>query len=193
MRKRPDSARQFRRTSGRSALSSAVLVLASLLGPDAIAQERWAFAPVPGSDPTDDAVTGAQQSPSRITPPDFRRRNASSLRFPTATLPQATEPTSPGGAPPGSTRSQEFGALRSYSIPAFEILGFDFLLNRYNHRFSGSSDYDVSGSTIRSNFRGGWVTDNDPFSVNQFAHPYQGSMYHGFARSAGLSYWKSAG
>ena len=27
--------------------------------------------------------------------------------------------------------------------------------------------------------------------MNQFAHPYQGSMYHGFARSAGLNYWES--
>ena len=27
--------------------------------------------------------------------------------------------------------------------------------------------------------------------VNQLGHPYQGSMYHGFARSAGLSYWES--
>ncbi len=74
-----------------------------------------------------------------------------------------------------------------------EILGFDFLLNRYNHQFSGSRDYDVTGASIRHNLRGKWVTDNDPYKVNQFAHPYQGSMYHGFARSAGLGYWESSG
>jgi hypothetical protein len=85
------------------------------------------------------------------------------------------------------------GASRSYWIPAVEILGFDFLLNRINHRFSGSSDYDVTGASIRSNLRANWVTDDDPYTVNQFAHPYQGSMYHGFARSAGLGYWESAG
>ena len=28
---------------------------------------------------------------------------------------------------------------------------------------------------------------------NQFMHPYQGAMYHGFARSAGLNYWESLG
>ena len=28
--------------------------------------------------------------------------------------------------------------------------------------------------------------DSDPFTINQLGHPYQGSMYHGFARSAGL-------
>src|SRR6185295_261555 len=31
----------------------------------------------------------------------------------------------------------------------------------------------------------------DPFAVNQFLHPYQGSMYQGFARSAGLGFWES--
>ena len=38
-----------------------------------------------------------------------------------------------------------------------------------------------------------WVVDNDPFDINQFMHPYQGAMYHGFARSAGLNYWESMG
>jgi len=28
--------------------------------------------------------------------------------------------------------------------------------------------------------------------VNQLAHPYSGSLYHGFARSAGLNYWESS-
>jgi hypothetical protein len=35
--------------------------------------------------------------------------------------------------------------------------------------------------------------DNDPFSVNQFAHPYQGSMFYGFARSSGFNFWESTG
>jgi hypothetical protein len=51
----------------------------------------------------------------------------------------------------------------------------------------------VSTSSIRRNLRGPWVTDNDPYSINQFGHPYQGSMYHGLARSAGLNYWESLG
>jgi hypothetical protein len=167
-----------------------LLALASLFGPDAIAQERWTVALMSGSEATDDPGASAHRSP--IASSDLRPGNASSLRLPTVTLAQATEPARTDTAPPPA-RSREFGARSSYWIPAFEILGFDFLLNRYNHHFSGSIDYNVTGSTIRSNFRGGWVTDNDPFSVNQFAHPYQGSMYHGFARSAGLDYWTSAG
>lgn len=34
--------------------------------------------------------------------------------------------------------------------------------------------------------------DNDQFSVNQFLHPYGGSVYFGLARSAGLSFWESS-
>jgi len=92
----------------------------------------------------------------------------------------------------GEKKPLELGAEKSYAIPALEILAFDFLVNRYQHHFSGESDYDVTMASIRRNLRGGWVTDNDPFGVNQFAHPYQGSMYHGFARSAGLGYWESS-
>jgi hypothetical protein len=80
-----------------------------------------------------------------------------------------------------------------YAIPALEIVGFDVLLNRINRNFgSDREDYAVSTKTIRRNLRSGWGTDRDRFDINQFGHPYQGSMYHGFARSAGFSYWESA-
>jgi hypothetical protein len=36
-----------------------------------------------------------------------------------------------------------------------------------------------------------WGSDQDNFSTNQFKHPYQGSIYYGFARSAGLNYRES--
>lgn len=81
---------------------------------------------------------------------------------------------------------------KSWTIPALEIVAFDFLLNRYNRRFSGTSDYDVTAASIRRNLRGPWVTDNDPFKVNQFLHPYQGSLYHGAGRATGLSYWEAS-
>ena len=99
--------------------------------------------------------------------------------------------------PPSDTALPDPGggldAQKSYSVPALEIVGFDFLLNRYNHRFSGVSDYDVTLSSIRRNLRSGFGVDDDEFKINQLGHPYQGSMYHGFARSAGLGFWESAG
>ncbi len=97
------------------------------------------------------------------------------------------------GAQRDTTPSQEPPPhAKSHVIPAVEILLFDVLVNRVNNHFSHTRDYAVTMDSVRSNLRGGWVTDNDPFSVNQFAHPYQGAMYHGFARSAGLGYWESS-
>lgn len=84
-------------------------------------------------------------------------------------------------------------ANKSYLIPAAEIIGFDFLLNQFNRHYSGSSDYDSNLSTIRHNLGSSWNDDKDPFNINQLGHPYQGSIYHGFARSAGLNYWESLG
>jgi hypothetical protein len=87
----------------------------------------------------------------------------------------------------------EIEARKSYAIPAVEIIGFDVLLNLFDRRFLGGSDYNSNFSTAKRNLHRTWVYDNDPYSTNQFGHPYQGSMYYGFARSAGLNYWESLG
>jgi hypothetical protein len=89
--------------------------------------------------------------------------------------------------------SWETGAGKSYLIPALEIVGFQFLLNQFDRHFIDNTVYNSSWSSIQQNASHKWVVDNDPFSINQFGHPYQGSMYYGFARSAGLSYWESLG
>jgi len=72
------------------------------------------------------------------------------------------------------------------------MFGFAFLLNQVNRHTDGT-DFDSNLSTIRRNLHSSWVVDRDPFQVNQLGHPYQGSMYHAFARSAGLGYWPSLG
>ena len=82
---------------------------------------------------------------------------------------------------------------KNYLLPAAEIAAFDFLLNRYNRWLRHDSEFSVDAFTIHRNLRSRWVVDNDPFKVNQFLHPYQGSIYHGFARSAGFGFWESMG
>jgi hypothetical protein len=69
-----------------------------------------------------------------------------------------------------------------------------FLLNQYDRRFTEPKDvYRTTGTTIREHLTDSkWVFDNDQFSVNQFLHPYGGSVYFGLARSAGLSFWESS-
>ena len=87
---------------------------------------------------------------------------------------------------------RDIEARKSYGIPAGEIVGFDFLLNEINRHVIGN-EYKSNLSSIRHNLHGNWRTDTDPFTVNQLGHPYQGSMYYGFARSAGLDFWESMG
>jgi len=81
---------------------------------------------------------------------------------------------------------------KSYAIPAAEIFAFDLLLNRIDKSIYGEP-YNVSAGSIRRNLRGPWVIDSDPYKINQLLHPYQGSIYHGFARSAGFGFWGSLG
>ena len=82
---------------------------------------------------------------------------------------------------------------RSFVIPALEIVGFNFALNRFDKRFLPDHEtFDVSRETVRRNLRGPWVVDADPFYVNQFLHPYHGGIYHTTARSAGLGFWTSS-
>jgi len=86
----------------------------------------------------------------------------------------------------------ESGANKSYLIPALEIPAFGFALNQFNRHFlEDSHDYDTDWDSIWKNLRTAPVFDTDPFSVNQLGHPYQGSIYYGLARSAGLNYWES--
>ncbi len=97
----------------------------------------------------------------------------------------ATEPDKPK-----PDLSADSAARKSYSIPAVEILGFEALLNLAN-RHDASNDYKSNLSSISRNLRSSWVVDDDPFRTNQLGHPYAGSIYHGFARSAGFNYWEA--
>jgi len=92
-----------------------------------------------------------------------------------------------------SAPSGEKKEAKSYAIPAAEIAGFEFLLNRADRLIYGPRDYGVTPGTIRRNLQHSWVIDNDPYKINQLGHPYQGSIYYGLARSAGLGFWESFG
>ncbi len=119
--------------------------------------------------------------------------SADTPRFPIMWAEEAAEaPTRPMDEVASEVPS-DAQARKSYGIPALEILGFQFLLNEVNRHSSDSADYKSNLSTIRRNLHSSWVVDSDPFKTNQLGHPYAGSMYYGFARSAGLNYWESLG
>lgn len=58
------------------------------------------------------------------------------------------------------------------------------------HVLRGEYAY-VNWTTIKSNFRTGFVWDTDNFSTNLLFHPLHGSYYFNIARSNGLSFWES--
>jgi len=105
------------------------------------------------------------------------------------------------GAPeaPKPGLSWETGAGKSYLVPALEIPGFILLLNGFdrlaypNDVEQGKKVYDTNLSTFWDHVvHGPWGFDQDNFAMNQFLHPYQGSIYYGLARSAGLNFWESS-
>ena len=76
-------------------------------------------------------------------------------------------------------------------LPLVEIVAMDAAVNLGGRLLVDPASFAVTPASIRRNLRGPWVVDEDPFQINQFGHPYQGAMYHGIARSNGLSYWPS--
>jgi len=84
------------------------------------------------------------------------------------------------------------GAGGSYLIPAAEVPGFLTGLSIVDRI---TIPHDVYDSTFSSTWEHlheqHWVFDTDPFNINQFAHPYQGSMMFGFARATGVGFWQS--
>ena len=100
----------------------------------------------------------------------------------------------PAGVGPARAAEQldwETGEGRSYAIPALEIGGFIFGLNQFNRHFIDSKEYGSDFKSIGDNLTHPLVIDRDPFTINQLGHPYQGNIYFGFARSAGLDFWRS--
>jgi hypothetical protein len=122
--------------------------------------------------------------------PDVRLSGASLLLDRRSLLGQRYTAASPAAANVNLITSvPPWGTQKSYLIPALEIVGFDTLLNLFDRAYYGCCDFDTDLSSIKRNLRRGWDVDSDKFTVNQLGHPYQGSMYHGFARASGLNYW----
>ncbi len=109
----------------------------------------------------------------------------------------APEDAAPG---PQANPPPKNGTGKSYLVPALEIPAFILILNGFDRlalpdkEQEGEKVYSTTPETFWDHLtQGPWVFDQDSFQVNQLGHPYQGSIYYGFARSSGLSYWESLG
>ena len=138
------------------------------------------------------AAPGPSFNEGRLTLfPELRSSGAPLLLDKRSLLAQTINAPAPVAASSNlTTPVPQWGTEKSYLIPALEIVGFDVLLNLFDRVYYGCCDYDVDFSSIKRNLHRGWNEDRDEFTVNQLGHPYQGSMYHGFARASGLNYWQ---
>ncbi len=95
---------------------------------------------------------------------------------------QAQRPTNGEcvGCPPHRVRR---ALLTTAGISFFYHLG---------NRVRGEETARVSLSSWGSNIKSGFEWDDDPFGVNQFGHPYQGSNYFNAGRAHGMTFWESS-
>ena len=80
----------------------------------------------------------------------------------------------------------------TFWLPVGEAIGLNLLVGTFNY-LMGSEYAKISFETVAENFKTGFTWDADQFITNQFAHPYNGSLYHNFARSLGYDYWAGLG
>ena len=114
-----------------------------------------------------------------VTPGTGLEQDPTSVVVPTSHAPPQAVPIGPPD-PEGSKQSPswEMRPGRSYLIPAVEILAYGFLLNLYDRHYTEPKDeYRTTGNTIHTHLTDSkWVLDKDQFSVNQFGHPYGGTV-----------------
>ena len=132
----------------------------------------------------------------RIVPAHAAESAAVGLRPPPQVVRDNLAAASTNREPPRQkSLPDEWGANKSYGLPALEIIEFDLLLNLFDRNFLPADErphYDTSLNSIKKNLHRSWGVDSDTFTINQLGHPYQGSIYHGIARSTGLSYWAAS-
>ncbi|MFO0594883.1 MAG: DUF3943 domain-containing protein [Myxococcaceae bacterium] len=80
-------------------------------------------------------------------------------------------------------------------LPIIETEALHFILASLNNLLLRSDFAQVSVDSVASHFDGRrpWEFDVDSFAINQFGHPYQGSIAFTAARSSGLNFWWSFG
>jgi hypothetical protein len=125
---------------------------------------------------------------------ELRRTLLSGLLAFALVSPGAAAAQAPATAPASTAPvlNWDTGEGKSWLIPGLEVPGFILALNLFNRFFIDPDEYGSDFGTIWDNLTRSAVIDKDPFSVNQIGHPYQGGIYYGLARSAGLNYWQSS-
>lgn len=72
-----------------------------------------------------------------------------------------------------------------------KVFGINMLIWGFDRYIQKADFAYIDWGTIKTNFKRGFVWDNDQMGTNMFLHPYHGSLYYNSARSNGYNYWVS--
>ena len=88
-------------------------------------------------------------------------------------------------------KSDTLTMARKNKNAVVQAVGIDFGIWGYNRYLAKEPWAKISIQSFRNNIEHDWVMDEDSFDVNQFGHPYQGSLVFTAARAQGLTFWQS--
>ena len=103
--------------------------------------------------------------------------------------------TRPDGRGPASVPARALpvtGGEASVLVPALEVPALNLLF--WSAAKASGADYaQISFQSMKDHLlHGPWEWDHDIYFLNEFGHPYQGSLAFTAARSSGIGFWGSA-
>jgi hypothetical protein len=81
---------------------------------------------------------------------------------------------------------------KAYLLALGEVVGIDVAIWGFDY-LKGSPFAQITGDSIKDNFRKGWIIDTDDFWANSLMHPVHGNLTYNAARSLGLNFYESFG
>ncbi len=85
----------------------------------------------------------------------------------------------------------EYYSKKKYLNAAVTVFGLNMGVWAFDRYALNAEFAKINATTIKNNFKRGFVYDNDQIGTNMFLHPYHGNLYYNAARSNGLNYWES--
>ncbi len=93
---------------------------------------------------------------------------------------------------PQQQRTDAWGAERNFGLAVAEMLMGNFVPWFYNEFPRQSDISQMNPASWWHNLQEGMGWDDNNFSTNQFAHPFQGNLYFNAFRGNGYNFWESA-
>ncbi|WP_191014519.1 DUF3943 domain-containing protein [Treponema zioleckii] len=90
-----------------------------------------------------------------------------------------------------SDSDEEKFSAKDIVIATGDVFLINMVFNSSARIFLKEDYSQIDIDTMKTNLHRNWCWDKDGFFMNQFGHPYQGSLYFNAARSNGLNFWQS--